>query len=352
VNLAYVVGAPGVPIQGPSGASAHVRSVVTALREEHDVLCVGASAEDRRGRFGDPIEATIAHTPGWPSWLAPWRELREVWAARRVARRALEHPTLDGLIERHSLFSDAGWRVSDRLGIPWVLEVNAPPVAERLRYEEVRQQQWAASWERDVLLAAPAIAAVSEWLVRWLREEIGVRNVALVPNGVDPYVGDPARGRERITDVVGPIVGFVGSPRYWPGAERVVAIAKALGGTAVTVGHGALDGARSLGFFDGQALADIVSAFDVAVAPYRADIPPWGSSLKVRLYRSQGVPVVATDVVDCRSLVGDGGSVVDASDDDALVDAARSWIGRRAPRFARTWGDVGRDLVALLAPGG
>ena len=348
MNLAYLVGAPGIPTQGPSGASAHVRSIVTALREEHKVTCVAAVREDRRGGFGDEIDATIAGAPGWPSWLAPWRELREVWAARRVARAAIDARGIDGLIERHSLFSDAGWRVADRLGIPWVLEVNAPPVAERLRYEEIHRRHWAEAWERDVLQAAPAIAAVSEWLARWLREEVGARHVVVVPNGVDPFAGDRARGRSIIGDVQEPIVGFVGSPRYWPGAERVASVARALGGTAVTVGLGEVEGAKSLGFLEGQALADVVAAFDLAVAPYRADIPPWGSSLKVRLYRSQGVPVVASDVVDCRSLVGDAGSAVDADDDDAFVDAARSWIGRRVTPSVRSWRDVGRDLVGLL----
>lgn len=349
MNLAYLVGAPGIPIEGPSGASAHVRSIVTALRMDHDVSCVGALAEDRRGRFGDGIDASIAGVPGWPSWLSPWRELREVWAARRVAGRTVDRGrALDGILERHALFSDAGWRAADRLGIPWVLEVNAPPVAERLRYEEVRRPKWAERWERDVLRAAPVIAAVSEWLVRWLREEIGARNVTLVPNGGDSWIGDRDRGRARIGDVREPIVGFVGSPRYWPGAERTAAIAKALGGTAVTVGHGVVEGARAIGFLEGQSLADVVAAFDLAVAPYRADIPPWGSSLKVRLYRSQGVPVVASDVVDCRSLVGEAGAVVPADDDDAFVDAARLWVGRRTAPFVRSWRDVARDLVALL----
>ena len=208
-------------------------------------------------------------------------------------------------------------------------------MAERIRYEEIRQGRWADAWQRDVLQAAPAIAAVSEWLVRWLREEVGARRVALVPHGVDPFVGDRARGRSIIGNVPAPIVGFVGSPRYWPGSERVVSVAKALGGTAVTVGLGEIDGAKSLGFLEGQALADVVAAFDVALAPYRADVPPWSSSLKVRLYRAQGVPVVASDVFDCRSVVGDAGSVVDPADDDAFVEASRSWVGRRTVPVAR-----------------
>src|SRR5687768_7729061 len=138
MRLAYLVAAPGIPTQGPSGASAHVRSIVTALRNEHDVACVAALDEDRRGRFGTELGASCRGVPGWPSWLGHFRELREVWAARRVARATLDRvfggQTLDGLVERHTLFSDAGWRVADRLGIPWVLEVNAPPVQERLRF--------------------------------------------------------------------------------------------------------------------------------------------------------------------------------------------------------------------------
>ncbi|MEL6347777.1 MAG: hypothetical protein AAFV53_32025, partial [Myxococcota bacterium] len=66
-------------------------------------------------------------------------------------------------------------------------------------------------------------------------------------------------------------------------------------------------------------------------------------------YRAQGTPVVATDIGDCRSLVGnDGGTIVeDADNDDALAEAVRGWLGRRAPHVVRSWGDV-RDQILRL----
>ena len=51
---------------------------------------------------------------GWPSWLPRYREMAEVITARRVARRvaadAAEGWMPDLIVERHALFSDAGWR--------------------------------------------------------------------------------------------------------------------------------------------------------------------------------------------------------------------------------------------------
>lgn len=359
MRVAYIVGAPGVPVQGPSGCSAHVRAFSHALSEQADSRLYAACEADRRGRFGRPTPAWIGGTPGWPSWLGRYREMREVLAARRIARRLTEdalggwHP--DVIIERHSVFSDAGWRVSDRLGLPWVLEVNAPLVTERLRFEEVRQPRWARRWENSVLRAAPAIAAVSRWLVDWLKTEVGCRNVKWVPNGVAPFVGDPERGRRELAlaedDVA---IGFVGSFKPWHGHDRLAEVARVLGAKLVLVGQRPerVDGLPPeqvvlTGHLHGQRLADVVAALDVGLAPYPADAPPWFCPLKIFDYRAQGVPVVTTEVGDAPVLVKGGGTAVPPDDTDALVEACRQWIGRRPPPRVRRWSSVVRDVLEL-----
>ena len=344
-----------MPVQGPSGSSAHVRGLCRGLQElGHDVRVVAARLADRRGVYGEPVPAVEVGVPGWPSWLDRYRDLTEVRAARRVARRVIEDALADGapdlLIERHSLFSDAGWRVSARLGTPWVLEVNAPLAAERARYEVLRRPAWAARWERDVLQAAPVVVAVSRWLERWLVEEIGCRRVAVVHNGTDGLAGDRARGRALLRAGPGePLLGFVGSSRPWHGVDRLARVARAVGARAVLVGavDGVLEGPITPGHLGPQDLADVVAALDVGLAPYPADAPPWFCPLKVLDYRAQGTPVVASDVGECRALVGEGGEVVPPDDDDALIDAARAWLGRRATPAVRSWGTVAGEVLAI-----
>lgn len=359
MRVAYIVGAPGVPVQGPSGCSAHVRAVTHALSELADTRLYAACETDRRGRFGRPTPAWIGGTPGWPSWLSPYREMREVWAGRRIARRVVEDGLggwmPDVLLERHSVFCDAGWRASERLERPWVLEVNAPLVQERARFEEVRQPRWARRWERSVLRAAPAIAAVSRWLVDWLRNEVGCRRVKWVPNGVAPFVGDRARGRRMLgLDGDEPAIGFVGSFKPWHGHDRLAVVARELDAKLVLVGKRpeAVEGLSPdrvvlPGHLHGQPLADAVAALDVGLAPYPSDAPPWFCPLKVFDYRAQGVPVVTTQVGDAPVLVKGGGTAVPPDDTDAMVLACRRWIGQRPAPKVRRWSSVVREVLEL-----
>ncbi len=330
---------------GPSGASAHLRGVASALRP---AAIVAARESDHRGVHGEvDVPVVTTGVPGWPAWLDRYREYTEVWAARRVARAATRlDPAL--IWERHSLFSDAGWKVHATTGAEWILEVNAPPVRERLRYESVRLRGWAEAWERDVLTAAPRVLAVSAWLADWLRS-LGCANVRHVPNGVSPFVGD-RDGTRRALGLEGRFVlGFLGSMKPWHGVERLPALLDAIpdavglvaGEGPVTVEHPRI---RAVGQVSEVRAADLCAAMDVGLAPYAADAPPWFCPLKILAYRAQGTPVVAADIGDCRQLVGSGGTV-----GEDLVDAVRAWRGRRTAAWVRSWADVVRDGLAAGA---
>jgi len=354
LKVAYLLPAPGIPIRGPSGASAHARSLVRAMGEDHDVRVFAAKISDHRGVFGDPVPSVACGAPAWPRWLGRYRDMVEVSAARRLAER-LQVETHNGwrpdiVIERHTLFSDAGWRIHDALDIPWVLEVNAPPCLERERFEVLRRPKWARRWEQRVLQAAPAIVTVSRWLVRWLEDEVGCRNVHWVPNGAAPLRGSRKRGRELLcVEDDRPVVGFVGSMKPWHGVDRLPAIAHALDADLALIGpmERALDGAICTGHLGPQALADVVAALDVGLAPYPEDAPPWFCPLKILDYRAQGTPVVATDIGECESLVGTGGTVVAPDDEQAIINAARGWIGQRTDRRVRSWHRVAKQVLGV-----
>ena len=352
-RIAYLVPAPGVPVRGPTGASAHVRALASAWSEDHDVRIFAARIRDERGVFGEPVPSIASGAPGWPSWLDRYRDQVEIAAARRVAKQVISSArqgwTPDVLIERHTLFSDASWRVCDALGVPTALEVNAPPVLERARFERLRRPDTAAGWERRVLQQAPTLIAVSRWLKDWLETEIGCRNVHWIPNGVTPLKGNRAQGRERLgLKEDDRVVGFVGSMKPWHGTERLKTIADGANAKLVLIGPAKSDipGAITTGHLNPAALADAVAALDVGLAPYPIDAPPWFCPLKVMDYRAQGTPVVGSDVGETRVLVGEGGTIVPAGDIQTMIDATRYWIGRRANRKIRSWQRVGVQMVA------
>lgn len=354
LKVAYLLPSPGIPIRGPSGASAHARNLVRAMGEDHDVKVFTAKISDDRGVHGDPVPSVACGTPAWPKFLGRYRDMVEVSAARRIAER-LRVETRNGwqpdlVVERHTLFSDAGWRVHEALDVPWVLEVNAPPVLERERFDELRRPRWARRWEHRVLQAAPAIVTVSRWLEGWLRDEVGCRNVHWVPNGATPLRGSRDRGREILgVEDDGPIVGFVGSMKPWHGVDRLPAIAEALDAKLALIGkmNSPMEGALCPGHLGPQALADVVAALDVGLAPYPADAPPWFCPLKILDYRAQGTPVVATDIGECEHLVGAGGTVVAADDDAAIIEAARGWLGKRTDRRVRSWHRVAKQVLGV-----
>ena len=134
----------------------------------------------------------------------------------------------------------------------------------------------------------------------------------------------------------------------WHGFERLARVASALGARLALIGSPpaqAPPGALLPGNLGPQDLADAVAALDLGLAPYPDDAPPWFCPLKILDYRAQGTPVIATDRGECRALVGEGGQVVEPGDEDALIDAAKSWLGRRATPWVRSWRQVAHEVV-------
>ena len=353
MKIAYLLPAPGIPLNGPSGASAHVRDLCSALRKEHEVKIFAARRADHRGTFGEKIAAEICGVPCWPSWLPGFRDLIEIRAARRIEKSVLQFidsgwfPNL--IIERHSLFSDAGWRISERFGIPWLLEVNAPLFLERQHFETLIRPSWAAKWQQEVLLAAPFVMAVSSWLTSWLHE-LGCTNVKHIPNGVTKLVGDRTRGRHLLgVDNQQRLIGFVGSMKPWHGVSCLLEVAKQTNCKLALIGEGIdIPNAICKSFYSPQDLADVVAAFDVGLAPYPASAPAWFCPLKILLYRAQGIPIVATNVGDCEPLVAGSGMVVPPGDVNALIKGVHQVWGKTFSRDVCDWNQVGQKMIEFV----
>ncbi len=234
-----------------------------------------------------------------------------------------------------------------------MLEVNAPLAVERARSGSLAFPRFAHNFERSVLRAAPVVVAVSQALAHQLRVDLGLRNVHWVPNGSDLPPGDRARGRARLgLSADEPLLGFVGAVRPWHGLERLPALARALGARLLVVGAGPHpEGVIGVNWAEGTELADLIAAMDVGLAPHPAGAPAHFCPLKILDYRSQGTPVLASDLGDAAVLTEGGGRVVPAGDDVALRTAALHLLGRRFSPVRRTWDRVAGQLLALAGLG-
>lgn len=314
------------------------------------------------GRGGDTIGGARVVLRGprvWPKGLRRAGELLDTRGLIESAWRGSDGRPPDLLWERHTLSCTHAARLALRDGVVRVVELNAPLVLEGAFTGAPGGLARATRRERWLLSRADRVLAVSEWLadfaVRWGAPAHRVRVVHNGTSHVSP--GDRTRGRERLGEPRGLVLGFVGSGRPRHGLSGLPALLDALpDATAVVVGGGPAGAAahprlRALPALSGQELTDVIAAFDVGLSPASPDAPPWICPLKILDYRAQGVPVVAARVGESAALVGSGGVLPNGGLEtwaDAVLAAAA--LPRTVSR--RTWGDVVEEGLAGLVDSG
>ncbi len=376
MRLAYLCADRGIPIDGTKGASIHVRGVVRALRGRgHDLTLLaaqpGAAAAAGVGEVVDVgFDRTVKELKRAAAGAGGDRQLgREVQGLLlnlRVAE-ALDdldrRQPLDAVYERYSLWSWAGLRFARRRGVPLVLEVNAPLVAETSTWRRLELAPVARAVEGRLLRGADAVIVPSGELADWV-ESAGRRGrpTWVIPNGFDeavfrrpgPLPGAAARFGGRY------VVAFVGTLKPWHGVEVLLAAFESLlrevpQAHLLVVGDGplrpALEEARErlgeenvtvTGAVEHARVPAWLACADVGVAPY-PELPSfYFSPLKVVEYQAAGLPVVASRCGQLRELVQDGrtGRLVPPGDAAALAAALRELHG--APDRRRRWGRRGR----------
>ena len=384
MRIAYVLLDPGIGVFGTKGASVHVQEVVRtfrALGHEVSVFCT---------RTDDDVPADLADLDvtrlAVPSGLeAGQREIALLRLSDMLADMVVDIDSgseagFDLVYERYSLFSTAGAQVSDRLGVPLVLEVNAPLLTEQRQHRGLVHGEHAARATAGSFAGAKRIVCVSELVADWVRRDYpGLADVNVVPNGVNTDRITPTTGSHDRLGVRRPRgdvhIGFVGTLKPWHGTDRLITACAGLRGNAHLdiVGHGpeaaALEAqAQTLGiservtFHGALAPADVparLQDFDIAVAPYPAG-ENYFSPLKLYEYLAAGLPIVASRVGAIPGVLeGTGAAILTDPDDTAeltrvlqtLVDDAevRRKMGAcaRAEALSRhSWTSRCRDILA------
>ena len=214
MRLAYVCGDPGVPVFGTKGCSVHVQEVIRALRGN------GVQVELFARRLGgEPpadLQDLVVHSlPAVNSLETRDREWQLLQTNRETMTRLHHQGPFDAVYERYALWNYAGVAFAEDTGVPGVLEVNAPLIAEQVRHRSLvnRTDAWLAT--RRAFSSATRMLAVSRGVAAYLGqfpETTG--RVEVVPNGVDPSRFPRPRCPR---DDGSCCVGFVGTLRPWHG---------------------------------------------------------------------------------------------------------------------------------------
>jgi glycosyltransferase involved in cell wall biosynthesis len=305
-------------IQSHDGQGVHLESMVAALRAQgHTVQVVGPAAYAEAGLGGESRTVALVRRllPGFAVELA---ELAySVPSYFRLARAARGFGP-DVIYERYNLFYLAGALLARRLGLPLLLEVNAPLAHERARFGNLKLHRLARWAEAYVWRAADRVLPVTDVLADHVRA-VGVpeARIEVVPNGIDLHeFPEPAPEPEAPKPSL--VLGFVGFVRDWHGLDGVVrAIAAFQGPPQVTlkvVGEGparpgleALAAAlgiservRFTGLAGRDAIPGLVAGFDIALQPAAV---AYASPLKVFEYMAAGRAIVAPDQPNLREVL-------------------------------------------------
>lgn len=344
-------------VPGTVGGSVHVASVAAGL-----------------AALGHEVH--VAAQPGgtWPSDRVLWHamspplgrpELR--WLARRRVAALARAMRADVIMERYYNFGGEGVLAARDLGIPAVLEVNAPIIdvagSAKGRLDRALLIEPMRRW-RDrlcrltALFVTPSADILPPWIDRRaiLEIEWGADVDSFRPDapGEPPFAADPS----RILCV------FAGAFRAWHGAAQLSAALARMhaAGDArfggVFIGDGperaaaeeaarGVPGVRFTGRVPHARMAAGLAHADIGVAPFDPDrhaplrLGFYWSPLKVFEYMAAGLPVVAPAVPRLTRLVEHEreGVLYDPADprglDRALVSLADPAVRRRMGAAAR-----------------
>lgn len=174
------------------------------------------------------------------------------------------------------------------------------------------------------LRGARSVITVTQELSEFL-QELGVKDITVIPNGVDTKVLMPMPMAEakKSLGLVGPVLGYVGSLEHWVDLETVVQAMPGLDATLLVVGPGLFTDygstikkmAEDLGVADRviftgavkySELSRYISAMDIGLNPLKMmKKNEYAAGGKVFNYLACGRPVLSSRMVALERLLGD-----------------------------------------------
>ncbi|HLE57681.1 MAG TPA: glycosyltransferase family 4 protein [Rhodothermia bacterium] len=362
MRVAYVSADPGVPVFGSKGCSVHVQAYLRAFLERGaDLTLFSRQIGDEIPPDFQPVRAMRLPRPLVTAAVEREQALLAGDAELTLALEAMG--PFDLVYERQALWTQAAMTFADRIGIPGILEVNAPLVDEQEQHRVLLDRQGAERATRAALEAASLIVAVSDQVAARVCSEPHIEaKTIVVPNGVDVDRFKPrARPRESGESFT---IGFVGTLKPWHGLDDLLQAFKSIADhdpsvRLLIVGDGpernrteqTLDaiGLRSRATLTGSVahehVPEWVASMDVAVAPYPSSATCYFSPLKLYEYMACAVPVVASDTGQISDTITNevDGLLYEPGDANGLARAILAV--KESPSLAARLGAAGRECV-------
>lgn len=306
-------------IASKDGQYVHISEIIRALEQQgHDVVLVGPELH-AQAAFGHDGGVVSKLKKMLPSWLY---ELLELAYSLKIAYKlhiAIKTHQPDIIYERYNLHQPMGVWLSRCLGIPLLLEVNAPLKEERQRFGRLSLKKlagWVEGWTwRNASMVLPVSNALAEYV-----RAAGVpeQRIEVIHNGIRQCIAaENATKSTQPSDVV--TIGFVGFMHLTCGVDwamEVLGEMNTIPARLLCVGDGDIlpylkERAISLGVsdrveFTGLAPRDrvmhYVDQFDIALQP---DVTPYASPLKMFEYMAHKCLIVSPDSANMREILTD-----------------------------------------------
>ncbi|OWQ93069.1 glycosyltransferase WbuB [Roseateles aquatilis] len=299
------------------GQAVHIEEMIGSLRalghEVHVVAPGGESAPEDKARMGDDAGWVHRLRARLPKWVYELLELAYSLVAYRRLAAAAKVFQPDLIYERYNLYLLSGLMLKKRLGLPLLLEVNAPLADERDKFGGLALPRLARWAEGVVWRGADAVLPVTKVLGAMVAARgVPPQRLVVIPNGINEEHFDAAPSPEDAKQALGwdgaLVLGFTGFVRDWHGMDRVIRwmATDAAPGNArlLVVGDGPAredlerlalalrlgERVRFTGVISRDEVPRHVAAFDIALQPA---VVAYASPLKLFEYLALGKAIVA-----------------------------------------------------------
>ena len=403
LKIGYISTDFGVPIYGYKGASIHVREMVGAfVKAGHQVSVLSPAIDlttvSDEGATYLPVPADKRHL----DLFEEFRKLDKLWGSKSRTREEvrnmlynltlydqglalLSDQNIDFIYERYTLFAYAGIKLARQLGVPHLLEVNAPLAYEQEKMRGLEMKTLARKMETEIFRQTDKAIVVSNHLKNFLKTQgVPGQRIDVLPNSVDPARFTPGQDGLDLRSQLGLgskcVIGFVGSLKPWHGTETLLEAFHSLQAREknihlLLVGDGPCrsqleelvqiyhlhDAVTFAGKVSYPEIPKYIDAMDIAVAPYIPNENFYYSPIKIFEYMAMGKPTVAGRIGQVGEIIKDGetGLLYEPGRIAELTEVlkkmvcnpvAREEIGKQARQWVmreRTWDQNARHVTDL-----